>query len=386
MQRVKKIILILAGSSYHCREIARGVYDYSARHARWDIFFEAAVSPECCAAARHAIKDWGVDGAIGQLADEGLLRAIKDAELPSVNVSDRAPAVPSVKSDSSMIAAMAAKYFLDKGLKSLGYCCTGDQYSLRINHYFGLVAKRYGASCNDILMGDPGRWLDRQDRIQHWLQELPKPVGILAPLDYLGRKLTLLCRHLNIHVPEEVAIMGVNNDDLECSLSIPPLSSVVTAGRQIGHEAAVLLDGMLCRRRRPPSKPILLPPLGIADRQSTDITRVTDPEIAAAVSFIRGHASEPISVADVMKVAPLSRSALDQRFLRMVGRTPKAEILRARIALARSLLSDSDNAEAKLTQIAVRSGFTHYSRFCELFAKETGMTPAEYRHRLFCRD
>jgi LacI family transcriptional regulator len=157
---------------------------------------------------------------------------------------------------------------------------------------------------------------------------------------------------------------------------------VVTAARRIGHDAAAIMDGILSKKAPLPSSPILHKPLGIAERQSTNILQISDPQVSAALRFINQRASEPITVDDVAKAAHLSRSALDQRFLKCLGRTPKAEITRIRIARARAMLGEMSNLNAKLSLVAANSGFADYSRFSEFFRRETGMTPAEYRRKM----
>jgi LacI family transcriptional regulator len=328
-----------------------------------------------------AIKDWGAEGVIGKFFDKRMEQMLKVAGLPFVNTSDEAPVLPAVKTDTSVIASLAARYFLDRGIRSLGYCSPQGTCAESIGRHFCEVARMSGASCDSISIDDMRSWLDDQERIVRWVRGLPKPAGIMTPFDYCGRNLILLCRHVGVRVPEDVAIMGTGNDDTECSLSTPALSSVITPGRQIGYEAAALLDGMLRGRRRSLSRLILLPALGIAERQSTNITRISDPDVAAAVEFIAAHAGDAISLVDVLKAVPLSRSALDKRFRQALGRTPKAEIIRTRIQMARSLLSLPGNHDAKLTQIASKLGFSTYSRFRKLFERETGTPPAEYWRR-----
>jgi LacI family transcriptional regulator len=162
-------------------------------------------------------------------------------------------------------------------------------------------------------------------------------------------------------------------------MSTPPLSSAITAARQIGHEAAALMDAILSKKTALPSTPILHKPLGIAERQSTNILQIADPQVAAALRLIHRRAGEAIGVEHILRMVPLSRSALDKRFIKVLGRTPKAEIMRVRLAQAALMLR---NPNIKLSFVAAKSGFSHYSQFVELFRREMGATPAEYRDKL----
>jgi LacI family transcriptional regulator len=222
-------------------------------------------------------------------------------------------------------------------------------------------------------------WERELDRMVKWLQRLPKPVGIMACDDHRGFQLLDACRREGIPVPEEVAVVGINNDRVLCELAYPPLSSVDPGGIRIGYEAAACLDRMM-RGGRPPRKPIHLEPSGLVARQSSDVIAVEDREVAAALRFIRENAGSPITVEDVVRAVMISRSFLERKFQQHLGRTPKAEILRVRMAQAEQLLAESD---LPLAEIALRCGFNHENNFSATFLRETGYRPGAYRKR--CR-
>jgi len=382
MRSVKRIILVLAENSSYGREVAKGVHSYSAKNRDWDIFYEAALDEFVVQNLRLILDKWGADGAIGQLHDERLTRLLFDKGIPTVNVSENSTiAQPTVQTSIPAIASLATKYFLDKGLRNLAYCGTNwGKATNELMQCFCNVAGKAGMACQTLSVTERTGWVVDSDKISQWLHRLPKPVGVLVPNDYCGRNLAWLCCRFGIRVPGEVAILGCGNDDLECWLSRPPLSSVIRPARRIGLEAAALMDGIMANRILPPIKPMFLAPPGIVERQSTSILKIVDPQVAAAVRFIHEHAREAITVEDVLKIVRLSRSALDQRFLKLLGRTPRAEINRVRIAHAKEMLADPG---LKITSIATRSGFGYYPRFRQLFRKETGLTPAEYRLK-FC--
>jgi LacI family transcriptional regulator len=208
-----------------------------------------------------------------------------------------------------------------------------------------------------------------------WLEQLPKPVGIMACNDIRGQQVVNACRHLGLLVPDEVAVTGVDNDEVLCELSDPPLTSVAPNTGRIGYEAAALLELMMKGGERP-KVPIAIPPLGIVTRRSTDVLAIPDRPIAAALRLIREHACDGIRVPDLLKVAALSRSVFERRFVQAVGRSPKAEILRVQLARARQLLTETD---VPLPQVAERCGFKHPEHFSTIFREKTGTPPGQFR-------
>ena len=186
-----------------------------------------------------------------------------------------------------------------------------------------------------------------------------------------------ICCDAGIRVPDELAILGVDDDDLLCRQSYPPLSSVRPAAEQIGFQAAQMLDELFAGKQIEDS-PRRLAPIGVATRQSTDIMAVEDPELARALRFIRDSADQPIDVEDVLKQVPMNRRTLERRFRTVLGRTPLQEIRRVHIEQAKQLLVDTD---LPTPNIAIASGFANASRLAIIFRKMTGMKPTEYRNK-----
>ena len=203
---------------------------------------------------------------------------------------------------------------------------------------------------------------------------LPRPVAVLAHNDVRGRHLVESCAEIGLSVPDNVAVLGIDNEPPFCEVCQPPLSSIVPNAERVGYEAGASLEKLMGGG---PAEPcVLVPPQGIVVRQSTDVTAVSDPLVANAVRFIREHACEGIGVADVMAHAVTSRTWLDQRFRQFLGHTPHDEILRVRLKRACQLLEASD---LTLDVVAERSGFRHGAYLVEVFLREFGQTPGEYR-------
>jgi LacI family transcriptional regulator len=180
---------------------------------------------------------------------------------------------------------------------------------------------------------------------------------------------------MGVAVPDEVAVLGVDNDEVLCDLADPPLSSIIPDTRRIGYEAASCLDRMM-RGEPSPGPATVIPPLGVVTRRSTDVLAVEDRTLSRAARFIREHACEGIAVEDVLAAIPLSRSVFERRFLKVFGRTPKAEIVRMQLQRVMQLLAETD---LPLKQIADRAGFEHAEYMSAAFKKRTGLTPGQYR-------
>jgi LacI family transcriptional regulator len=221
-----------------------------------------------------------------------------------------------------------------------------------------------------------GLGLKDGERVARWIQSLPKPVGMMTCNDMRGQQVLDACRALRVMVPEEVAVVGVDNDEVVCTLSEPPLSSVVPDTERIGYEASVLLAQMMAGGGPLAGSKVFIEPTGIITRRSTEVLAMEDRQIAAVARFIREHACEGIDVSDVLRVAPLSRSTLDRRFIQIMGHSPKDEILRVRLNRAKQLLAETDFSQAL---IAEKVGFEHVEYLSRIFKKRVGKTPSEYR-------
>jgi LacI family transcriptional regulator len=212
-------------------------------------------------------------------------------------------------------------------------------------------------------------------RLCDWIKNLPKPVGIMACFDILGRQVLEACRQIEAAVPDDVAVVGVDNDELLCELADPPLSSVAPDAHRTGYVAAELLDQLMSGKSVPPHGHFI-EPLAVVVRASSDVLAIEDPDVSHAMRFIRERACDGINVQDVLQSVPLSRRVLEGRFRKLVGRTPHEEIDRVRLDRVKELLRES---ELPLTEIAVRTGYEHVEYLSVVFKKRTGQPPSEYR-------
>ena len=219
-------------------------------------------------------------------------------------------------------------------------------------------------------------WNDaRHKSLIKWLKKLPYPVGILAASDMLAVRIIESCKELNLDVPHQVAVLGVSNDSLTCSLSSPQLSSIDLDAERYGYLAAELLDKKM-NGNAVPETPIIVSPKGAVARSSTDMVATDDPYCIQAIEFIRKHYKEKISAVDVANSVKLSRAMLDRRFLASFGRTINKVITRLRMETAEYLLLQTDQ---KISQVAANSGFNCYEYFFRAFQQRHNMTPEEFR-------
>ena len=296
---------------------------------------------------------------------------------------------PVVALDDVAAGAQAAEHLMDCRLERFAFYGYNPQYKVSVNRLTGfrqaLAARGFG--CDVCPMGVPSG----EQRLAHshrpdlirWLRGLPKPVGILALDDMNAHDLAEACMEADIGVPDHVAIVGVNNDDLLCDGAWPPLSSVNADYSRMGFVAAKLLDRLLAGEElADDERLVLLPPLGVVRRQSTDVLAVADSNLTEAIRFIREHACEPCTVDGVLRKVPVGRRWLERAFVTHLGRTPKEEITRVRIETARRLLAHSD---LSIAEVVARCGYQELKSFYTAFGNVTGTTPAAYRRESLAR-
>jgi LacI family transcriptional regulator len=219
-------------------------------------------------------------------------------------------------------------------------------------------------------------WEDEQATLADWLRSLPKPVGLTACNDICGREVLQACASAGLRVPDDVAVVGVDNDELMCELSGPPLSSVVLDLERAGYEAAKLLDGLMSGdsvgRHVVPVEPVY-----VVTRQSSDVIGQDDASVATALRFIKNYAGRPISVCDVVEQVHVSRRTLERRFSCVLGRSISSEITQCRLERAKHLLLETDLPSYR---VAEGAGFGTIKSFNRVFRREAGVSPQRFRH------
>jgi len=295
-----------------------------------------------------------------------------------------AVAVGTVTGGAGFIGSHLADHLLERGFKHFAFC-GWTQADDSTAFWEGARERRFRKVIKDagfdVLNYDwPEKkadriWAKEQKHLAAWIESLPKPIGLMAANDQRGRHVIEAARIAEVKVPDEVAVIGVDNDEVMCEMCTPSLSSVALNTRRIGYMAAELLRKLM-DGAKVPSKPEKIEPLGVVARESTDTLALDDRQIADAVRFIRTNCHRPIQVSDVLEAVPVSRKTLEVRFQKALGRTPHAEIQRLRLDRVKQLLVQTD---WPLKRVANSSGFTYAEHMHAVFRNHMDMTPNEYR-------
>ena len=378
-RKCPQIALLIDTATDWGRRIIRGVARYAQQQGGWDLWLEQ----RCQHAPGRLPPGWRGDGIIARVADRSLARHLTASRAIVVNVSAaRIPGVnfPTATADLRVAARLAVEHLLDQGFRNFGYFAPLGLSYVEV-HYesFAQTLAEAGRGCSLLAAhrraGPNATWRKRQKDLQQWLKSLPKPVAILTWTSERGREVLNACHDLGFPVPEQVAVLGGDEDVLLCETCNPPLSGVALTSERIGYEAAALLDRLL-KGSRPPVGPILIKPTRVVVRQSTNTLAIHDRNLAQAIGFIRSHAAEPIRVSDILRAVPMSRSSLERRFQQTLERSPAGEIRRVHLERAKQLLADTD---MPVPDVADASGFQSREYLACAFKRATKMTPREYR-------
>ncbi|MEX2215055.1 MAG: substrate-binding domain-containing protein [Phycisphaeraceae bacterium] len=379
--RPRHILLLVSTEFSYGRDVVMGVMNYAqASQQAWILRQFAPDGPSL-----RAARQWKPHGIIGHLHDPAVSRSVRGMKLPTVDFSSRLHVadIAHVRVDDRAIGGEGARYFLDRGFTHFGFAGfpnvpfseARQQGFLDQLHEAGQQGQVFHYSPQHIHAPTNLYWTRELRRLGHWLKRLPKPVAILAANDRTGVELTDACRGGGMAVPDDVAIVVVNNDDLLCQIADPPLSSIISPMDEVGYEAARILARML-EGEAPPDQPLLLQPRGVVTRKSSDVLAADDPVVASALRFMHRCAEQPINVEDVLEHVHVSRSLLERKFRAAIGRTPLAELRRLRLQRARVLLTDTN---LPMPTIATRCGFSSAVRFSTVFRQLTGQTPTACR-------
>jgi len=360
----------------------RGVTDYAAHCGTWML----DRNPELSAASLRTLAGWSGDGVVASLETVAELRAAKTLGVPVVNLSATLHNVefPRVTVDQQAVGRLAAEHLLERGFRRTGYFGQhGVWYSQQREQGFVERIRQGGGDCSVLEVprhfGVTHPWHRWLELLEEWLKTLECPVGVMAVHDHRARMVLDACLRLGLRVPEDVALIGFENDEVACQFGQVPLSSVGRNSWGEGYEAAALLDRLMAGRR-PPHRDIFIPPGGVVARRSTDMAAIEDPHVAAAVQFIREHLDQPLNVKVLEQHIAISHSYLYCHFKQCLNCTPHQYINRVRIQRAKELLADPD--KQKLHHIARVCGFSETRRLRLVFRRLTGQTLGDYRRAI----
>jgi len=379
--RTPSVALLVEVSSAHARGLIRGVSAFSQQHGPWRLHLVEQIRPT---EIRRWLDAWPCDGLIARVETPQIAEVLEGQARPVVNVSGTDVAAwPRVDTDNEAVCCLAAGHLMERGYRQFGFCgMPQHEWSGWRRDFFAAELARHGFPCESIdlpsLTAQTRPSVKDRRALEQWLVGLPKPAGVLAANDHCGRSVLEACDAVGLPVPDAVGVLGVDNDDVECELCWPALSSIEANGERIGYVAAETLQQLLAGEPVS-SRQRLIKPTTLVCRRSTDATAVREPIVAEALRFIRAYACQEIQALDVARHVNVSRRYLEQQFRKIVGRSLHTEIQRLRLETAQRLLGETD---WKLQTVAQRSGFKQAAHLSAVFHEKLGLRPGEYRRRM----
>jgi LacI family transcriptional regulator len=373
---MKRIVLLVETSREFGRQLIMGIARYSRLKGPWS-FYKEQIGLKF--SIPH-LTSWKPDGII--MRDSLIKKELLKLKIPTILVihdSSYPKNLPVIKTDSISIAKMASEHLIQKGIRNFAFCGFDNyewsdermMYFCQFNNEAGYKTSIYSSQENKKIQN----WEDEQQLISEWVKKLPKPVGMLACNDDQGQHILEVCKRTGFQVPEDVAVIGVDNDPMICEIGDPPLSSIALNVESAGYEAAKLLDELINNKQIHGQK-ILVSPTHIVQRQSTDILAVDDSEVASAIQFIKENAKNKILVSDVVKKTRVSRRTLEQRFKKTIHKSIYDEIRQIRVEWISRLLIETDLPISQITSLFNFTDVEHISRY---FKKEKGIGLREFR-------
>lgn len=382
-----RVALLIETARVFGREFLRGVAKYSHEHGPWSFH----ISPGDYEQVVPKMQQWGGTGIIARIPNERVAQQILDAGLPTIalgltdtQLAEDNPlhSLSEVSSDPVEVSRLAADHLLDRQFRNLAYVGRGDRgWSARREVAFSKYVQTFGIEPHIYPAPTKKRdleWEREQDILAKWIRELPKPIGLFACNDDRGREVLEACSLAGCRVPEDVAVVGVDNDDVFCDLSDPPLSSVSLNIETAGYRAAELLDGLMSGRITE-HRSITVEALGVVARRSSEIIAVDDEDVSAALQVIHRNHGKDVSVESIVEELAVSRRSLEKRFRAILGRSILDEVQLARLNYSKRLLLETPNS---VSQVAKLAGFGTVGYFIQFFRQRVGKTPKQYREDL----
>lgn len=377
-RRLRKIAIAFPTGIPHLERALRGIKQYGQQRG-----WRFVMSPETHWLRLSQLRHWRGDGVICWVNTKREAESARNLNLPIVNLSGAIAdtGLPRVCVDYRRIGTMAAEHLIARGFEELAYYGLRNVwYAQMIGKGFQQAAAEANVPCSIFQTASSfaaTRTLHQhQERLDRWLRTLKTPIGVMASHDERARMITEACFELGLRVPHDVAVIGMNNDEIVCEFCEPSLTSISRNAELVGHEAAALLDRLLAGEPAP-NHDIIIPPDGVIERASTDITVSSDPQIAAAIDYIRRHIAEPFTIDEIVRELRVSRRWLQYRFQQQMHCSPRDYINKRRIQHARDLLIR--HPQMRMSDVAQACGFRDVRRFREAFLRITGHTPQDHR-------
>ena len=382
MYRIPKVAILIETSRTCERSFLQGIAKYSALLGPWTVYKK----PQFYLKSKkmHSLsilQEWGVQGIIA--CDTDLDEEMLDSGIPviSLSVKHEIPGVVNVMGDVIKSGQMAAEYLLECGLRNFAFCGIGKFYwsKGRMETFRDRIQK---AGFETHIFVEPeslyySTWKKTQAALSKWLRDLPKPIGIMTCADDCSQHVVEACKINDIKIPEEISIIGVDNDDLVCLFSNPTLSSIALNFEHAGYEAASMLDKMM-KGQKTTQQGIMVYTDRVVERQSTNILKIDNKEVVKAIHFMQENAKFPIQVSDVVNATSFSRRNLELKFIKQCGCSIYNKIQHYRIMLICQMLTKTDMT---ISQIALEIGFSNISHLSRYFHNAMKISPSDYRKK-----
>jgi LacI family transcriptional regulator len=381
----KKVMIMISRADPFGDNFTRGIIEYSKLHGNWNLTTQLPLYLEKQTSLNKTIilKNAGFDGAIAYIPNQDKAKKVSFRGLPAIvahySEENKLYNIPYIVCNNKAIGKMASTFFNERGFRNLAfYGFTGFDWSMQRQESFvgantnlGMETKLY-LTTSDAFTKNTAK---EKRELANWLKKLPKPMAILAANDDLGIRLVQMCQENDIKVPSEIAILGIDNDEIDCNLTTPSLSSISYNSKGAGYQAAEMLDGLM-NGQTIDKHIILIHPIEVINRQSTNIFAVGDKDILMALDFIKSNSRNILQVEDIASVVGMSRRNLARKFKIHLGISIHDAIKQTRTEDIKHMLTDTD---LPITQIATSLGFADASHISRYFKVQTGITPVEYR-------
>lgn len=373
--RYPRVAVFVETSTGYGRRIFRGIADYLRVHEPWTL---RHAEPSPTAVSKDELRT--CDGVIAMANTGKVAETLGECAIPIVNVSGRQGglAFPSVLPDDDAVGVMAARHLLDLGFERFGFYGMADHHaSNRRRTGFIRTIEQAGYQCHRREPPSSASWEELHEGGMAWLNTFDWPCGVMSFADRWASELFAVAAEMELPIPEKLAVVGVDDDELLCETMMPALSSVDSNATQIGFLAAQMLDRLM-RREAVADQHLTVEPRQVVGRASTDVVAIHDDAVARAVRFMHANAAEPINVEDVVPISGVSRRSLERRFRMALGRTPRQHLQVVKVDRAKKLLAETDWSMAR---VASSCGIEHAEHLSRFFRRETGQSPSEYRRR-----
>jgi LacI family transcriptional regulator len=380
-----RVIFLTDLSEEYAKSLLKGIVRYSKEHPHWVLCkmpFSYRVEHEVEGVLEWA-KAWKADGIIAQFYNTDRVSIFKENGIVAIaqDFKSRFTEIPNITGAYRLTGQMGADYFIRKGFKNFAFYGFKDIVwsSERCEGFLDELCKNkleknfYEYQNTDI----KELWYYESAPLVAWLKMLPKPVAMMVCDDNQGQHIAQICKQCGIKIPEEIALLGVDNDEAVCTLSDPPLSSINQAVEKGGYEAANLMDRMT-QHPDMPGRDVVVYPTHIVTRQSTDIFATNDKYISAVLKYIHQNTDKKLNIEQIICMAPFSRRLLENRFKQEIGMPVYSYIINLRIEKFAHKLVETD---APIVEITNEMGFSDYKNIARLFKKVKGCTPSEYRRK-----